>query len=254
MRFTIILTALFLIACFSTQEAFAGEITIAADRWCPINCEPNSSMPGIMIEIAKKIFQEKGHRINYIIYPWKRAVLLARKGEIDGIIGAFNGDAPDFFFPQNEQITLKNSFFVLKDNVWNYSGPEALQNITLGFISGYDYGPILNNYIKTAPKDKILLISGSEGLSNRLFTLLKFKRVDVIVETDLVLMYELKKTGKQKQVRYAGDASQKMKAYIAFSPNSSKSLEYSKILSDGMIGLKRSGELDKIIKKYTVEK
>ncbi len=254
MRCAILLTVLFLATCFPTQDAISEEITIAADIWCPINCEPNSSMPGIMVEIAEKIFQEKGHKINYIIYPWRRAVLLARKGEIAGIIGTFPGDAPDFIFPQNEQIILKNSFFVLAGNDWNYSGPESLQNITLGFISGYDYGPILSNYIKSAPKDRILPITGTEKLSNRLFNLLKLKRADVIVEADLVLMYELKKTGEQKQVRYAGDASQVMKAYIAFSPNSSKSSEYSKILSDGMIDLKRSGELDKIFKNYTAGK
>ena len=44
-----------------------------------------------------------------------------------------------------------------------------------------------------------------------------------------------------------------MKAYIAFSPNLSKSLEYSKILSDGMEEIRLSGKLDSLMRKYGIK-
>jgi len=134
---------IFLIICFFKPLFLtADEIVIAADYWCPISCSPDCNNPGILIEIADTIFSQKNCTIKYIQMPWKRAVALARNGKINGIVGAFYGDAPDFIFPKNEQINLTNSFYVLKDNDWNFTGIESLKNIRLGYINGYDYGQV----------------------------------------------------------------------------------------------------------------
>jgi len=41
--------------------------------------------------------------------------------------------------------------------------------------------------------------------------------------------------------------------YIAFSPKNPNSKKYAKILSDGMLEIKRSGELQKILDKYSIK-
>lgn len=223
---------------------------IAADSWCPINCEPNSLNQGFMVEIAKTVFAKEGHTVKYIQLPWKRAIVMAREGKVDAIIGAFHGDAPDFIFPQNEQAVLTNSFYALKDSTLNIKNTSSLQKVTLGIINGYDYGNKLKKYIEKAPKDRIVAISGDRNLVKRLMALLELNRVDVIVEADLVFRYEMHEMKKTKLFKNIGVAAKPMKAYIAFSPNGAKSLEYSKILSEGMDKIKRSGELDQIMGKY----
>ena len=235
---------------FNPKYIVASEIVIAADNWCPINCDTIGSNQGFMVEIAKTIFEKKGHTINYIQLPWNRAVFMAREGEIDGIVGAFHGDAPDFIFPQNEQSVLTNSFYALKNSNLNIKSTDSLQAVTLGIVSGYDYGINLNEYIREADKSRIVSIGGDKNLVNRLMALLESKRVDVIVEADLVFKYETLKMEKHEHFKHVGNATKPMKAYIAFSPNSSKSLKYSKILSDGMEEIKLSGELGNIMEKY----
>lgn len=177
---------------------------------------------------------------------------MARSGDINGVIGAFHGDAPDFIYPKNEQAILKNSFYVLKDNMWNFESIKSLEKIILGCIKGYAYGDLLSKYINNAPKSRVVSISGDNNLNNRLSLLLEKKRVDVIVEADLVFQYEMKKLLKHNSFRHAGNASEPMGVYIAFSPNHRKSLEYSKILSDGMEDIRRSGQLEIIKRKYGI--
>lgn len=73
------------------------------------------------------------------------------------------------------------------------------------------------------------------------------KRVDAIVETDLIVQYEIEKSGKNNQFRHNGNTSKPMKVYIALSPNHSK---YEEILADIMEDIRRYRELD-IINKNT---
>ncbi|MGL1958559.1 MAG: transporter substrate-binding domain-containing protein [Colwellia sp.] len=234
------------------KKSSAAELIIAADNWCPISCKPNTDEQGFMVEMAEVIFQKKGHTVKYIQLPWNRAVLMARSGKIDGIIGAFHGDAPDFVFPDNEQAVLTNVYYTLKNSELDFSriDNKLLQKNKLGIVAGYDYGPSLMSYIKPTKQENILLITGDKNLTSRLLALLELKRVDVIVEVDFVVKYEIAKQSKEKLFKQIGLASKPLKAYIAFSPNKPKSLEYSKILSDGMEEIKKSGEIDLIMNNY----
>lgn len=236
----------------SPKHLIADEITIAADPWCPINCEPKSPAPGFMIDIAKTIFHKHGHTIKYINLPWTRAIGLARNGEINGVVGASKGDAPDFIYPEHEQATLSDSFYVLKNSPWKFKGIASLKEINLGCINGYDYGESLNNYIHQAATDRVFCISGDEDLLERLVTLLELNRIDVIIETDLIFAHKLASLNKANLFRKAGQVSTAIKTYIAFSPTHPKSKAYSEILSNGMEDIKRSGELNTIMMKYGI--
>ena len=45
--------------------AAADTISIRGDMWCPVNCDPKAERPGYMIEIAREVFEPKGHKIDY---------------------------------------------------------------------------------------------------------------------------------------------------------------------------------------------
>ena len=244
------LKILVIILWIFTSKIYADEIIIAADDWSPISCSPDSENPGILIEIADSIFSQNNDTIVYLQIPWKRAITMARQGKINGIVGAFYGDAPDFIFPENEQIILTNAFYVCQDNDWNFRGKKSLESVRLGYINGYDYGEFVNNYIKNASNNNVLMISGKSNLTSRLMSLLTANRVDVIVETNLVFLYRAEQLGQSSLFRFAGNASEPMKTFIAFSPNDPKSKKYAQILSDGMITIQNNGIYDKILKKY----
>lgn len=234
--------------------AEADHIVIAADRWCPINCEPDSEAPGIMVEIAQQVFTRAGHDVEYRLMPWARAIQEARQGKITGIIGAFIGDAPDFIFPDTELMTISGSaFFVPKDSQWVYEGPSSLSDVILGAILQYDYGETLDSYIeKHKDTRQVQIISGENPLERNIQKLL-LGRIDVIIESPPVFWYTASQMGVKDSLKFAGQASAAEKCFIAFSPAIDKSEVYARILSDGVDKLRQSGKLQEILRKYGSE-
>ena len=84
MLFTRYFIVILLLSC--AQFAFAKEkIILAADMWCPYNCEPDSKNPGFLIEMAKIIFEEHDIEIEYRLMPWSKALDAVKNGSIHAI-------------------------------------------------------------------------------------------------------------------------------------------------------------------------
>ena len=66
--------------------------SIRADSWCPYNCEPSDNHSGYMIEIIELAAKSAGHKVDYKIVPWSRALVDVRLGQINGVVGASDGD------------------------------------------------------------------------------------------------------------------------------------------------------------------
>lgn len=243
----------YLLSAFLLLNASVGfsadKIVIAADRWCPFNCEADSPLPGFMIEVATEVFAEKGIEIEYIEMNWSRAIQEAKKGHINAVVGAFKGDVPGFVLPEQELAILGNTFFVHKDSNWQYQGVESLQGHQLAAISGYDYGDELRDYIQNNSADSVTML-GSEQPLHRGIQMLSLKRIDMLVEAEPVFWYTANLLNKADQFKVAGSAKEFEKSYIAFSPVLDDSQEYAQILSDGIARLRKSGELQQILSKY----
>ncbi|MFZ5569783.1 MAG: substrate-binding periplasmic protein [Thermodesulfobacteriota bacterium] len=231
-------------------DGHADQIVIVSDDWCPINCDPGTQAPGFMVEFAKIIFAKAGHSVEYKQVPWTRAVMEARKGNYHGIIGAYRGDAPDFIFPENEQAVIGNSFFVLRDSTWTYTGLPSLDRVKIGLILGYDYGEEIDQYTqKNKDSTKVQMNSGEKALEKNIKKLLA-GRIDAVLENNYVFEYKASRMNIMDKIKPAGVAVQPDKAYIAFSPAHHKSKEYAEILSRGMEEIRASGELAKILEQY----
>ncbi len=242
----------------SSAQEEQKTITLAADIWCPYNCDSKDERPGFMVELAKEIFQKKGINVQYVIVPWERAVEDARKGTYSGIIGARVGDAPDFIFPDEPLGFSSNYFYVRSDSTWQFDGIESLEAISLGVIEGYSYDDKLDAYVKLYHEDvnHIQPVSGETALQQN-FEKLELKRVDAIVEDINVANNFLKQTGQKDKFKTVGEEpdvnlSNKY-VYIAFNPVNKDSKELARILSDGMRELRKSGRLEEILSEYDVE-
>lgn len=254
-RFSLIFILITGIFCVSIPNALADKIVLAADNWCPFNCEPKSEKPGYMVEVAQKVFSKAGHTLEYQIVPWERAVKDARNGKYTGVIGAYVDDAPDFIFPENELSINVDSFFVLKENSWLYKDISSLSGISLGVIKGYAYGnDELNNYIKKNGNDtKKIQLSHGDSAQEMNIKKLAHSRMDAVVETPSVFWYTASQLKMQDKFKNAGNISKPKKSFIAFSPANPKSKEYARILSNGIDNLRKTGELKLILKKYGLD-
>ncbi len=241
------LAFLSLLISIQATSIFADTITLKADNWCPYNCEPNSDKPGYMIELAKKAFEPKGHKVDYQIVSWNKALKEAEAGEITGVIGASVFDLEKGFRPSEETGSNQECFFVKADSSFVYKSVSDLKGKKLGTVGDYSYTDDLNKYIKENPAG----IDAVGGDSPLVLNMRKLNagRIDVVVENKAVFNYTAAQEKMDKNLKLAG-CNPDDKLYITFSPKSPKGKEYAELLSNTVIELRKSGELKKILEKY----
>jgi polar amino acid transport system substrate-binding protein len=232
--------------------AYAEEIVLVADEWCPYNCKSDSKLPGFMVEIANYAFDKKGHTVKYITMSWSRAIHGTRDGQYDGIIGTGKDETPDFIFTDIELGLALHTFYVKKGNQWKYNGLSSLENLTLGVIKHYSHGTLYDDYIKPNEYNskRIQTINQDRGLGLNILKLIN-NRIDTLIEDRTAFQYHLYSTNTSNNFSEAGVYGEE-KVYIAFSPKLINSKIYAEILTDGMNELRNSGKLAHILNKYGV--
>jgi len=244
---------IFILTCtcmlFIATASRADTITLVGDPWCPYNCEPGSTRPGILIEVARKAFTNSGHTIKYLTVPWSRAIEMVRHGKATGIVGTGPGETPDFVYTAKEILQVEHTFFVRSTDTWRYQNLESLTSRTLGVIRGYSHGDLETKYILPNVKNKkrIQLVSGHAPLP-RLLKMLTLHRLDTLIDDSIVFTRTLKNLPGFSNVKPAGVYA-KEKIFIAFSPALKSSQAHAETLSrfiekDGGSGVKA------IIDKY----
>ena len=114
-------------------SAGAAQITLVADTWCPYNCEPDSELPGFMVEAATMILGAAGHEVKYLlISDWDQALVDTREGKYNGVVGASPSDAIDFVYPAESMGVSQNLIYVRKGDAWKYGAS--------GFVWGFSVG------------------------------------------------------------------------------------------------------------------
>jgi polar amino acid transport system substrate-binding protein len=242
------------ITSLSHAENARKLISIVADEWCPYTCNPQTSnKQGYLIDIANAVFKPKGYIVDFQLLAWNRAIDESRKGRYSAIAGAYKGDAPDFIFPAHDLGRSTMAFFVRKENPWNYTGINSLGKVTLGLVTGYDYGSAeLSDYItRHQNDDKVQLISGEYPLKNNLHKVY-LARVDATIDDISVMTYTLRSLGFTKSFRQAGILGRPNSLYIAFSPKMKDSAELANMLSQGIERLRQNGGLQKILSEYGI--
>lgn len=244
---TIQLVFLLLVSATSAQ---ADKIILAADEWCPYNCNPESTQPGYIVDIARTIFEAAGHQIEYRKTNWARAVADAKDGKINGVIGAVPAEVPGFILPDQPLGISEDHFYTLANNPWRYTGIASLAHINLGVINGYAYTPEVLTYINSYKNSSALHVaSGQNALQNNINMVIQH-RLDAVIEDQNVFTLTSSQMGNFQQFIDAGATGNKNYVYIAFSPNNKNSKIYANLLEDGIIDLRANGKLKKILARY----
>jgi polar amino acid transport system substrate-binding protein len=248
--------ALFLtiVLFFSFATAAWSEIiALRADSWYPYNGDPQAEKPGFMIEIARAVFEAAGHTVDYQVIPWTRALKDAELGNIDGVVGAARGDAPNFVFPNTPQGQTRYAFFTLANSTWNYKDPTDLQSVVVGMISDYSYGPTFDAWAKARTQTKQLQTTNGDTALEQNIKKLQRGRIDVLISSPDVFNWTVGAMGMAKQdFRQAGMLPEVDDIFIAFSPKRKSSDAYAKLLADGVLKLRADGRLATILARYGV--
>lgn len=242
--------SLIIITLLISFNSFAETIIIKGDEWCPFNCSNKGKVKGYMIDIAKIIFERKGHNIDYQVDSWTNSIKTVREGKATALVAANIYDAPDFIFPTNSLGVSRDCFFIKKADSWEYLKMDNLINRKLGVVESYAYSRTVNEFIK-GNQNNITKSQGDRALIN-LMDILEQNKINTIVENPIVFNYYQNEIYKEQHFVEAGCADT-TDLYIAFSPKNPRSKEFSKILSDGIEDLRKDGTLEKIIKKYSLK-
>ncbi len=149
---------------------------------------------------------------------------------------------------------MHNVFFTLKSSVWRYQGPNTLDGQKVGLVGGYAF-PEISSYAIAHPKKVDLQYTTGELAVQENIRKLFFRRVSTVLEDESVFIYNANALGMLDAFHIAGEEGSSTSSnnlYIGFTPFSKnpKSIEYARILSDGMQQLRKSGRLAQIMARY----
>lgn len=255
-RWNIFFILILLFSCpFSSN---ADEIRLVADPWMPYNGSEENN-PGYLIDIARAVFEKNGHTVIYEQVPWTRAIEKTRKGAANGIVCAYQGDPPDFVFPENHLGYSINKLYVRKESKWRYENTASLEALLFGVLKNYGSRiDTIENYILANEKNprRIFMIYDIDSLDIFIKKLLE-KKIDVFMNDKRVMdYYALGQNGLFDKIREVNIPEEYPHLLnIAFTPAAvnPKSVQYAKALSEGITDLRNSGRLKKILNKYSIE-
>jgi polar amino acid transport system substrate-binding protein len=229
-----------------------AEISLCADAWCPYNCVPGSSRPGMAVEIAQDIFGAAGDQVVYQELNWARCVEDARSGRFTGIIGAIPSDAPDFTFPKVPIGHSGDAYAVRKGDDFKFDGAASLNGRVLGVIRSYSFSGPIGAYIAAHATDgKVEFVSGDAALLKNLDKLVA-GRVDVVLDDRNVMLHSIKELGWMDRLHVV-DGLNDTPVYIAFSPKAPDPVKLAAILDAGILRLRASGQLAQILARYDLK-
>lgn len=241
---------LFLALPFGASPAGSATIELRADPWCPFNCRPEAERPGYLIELARAVFEPLGHRVDYRLMGWRRAIEAVREGQIDGVVGAGVEDAPDLVFPDEPAGFAVPVLAVRRGEAFDPTDGGSLASRTIGAVLGYGFGSQLETHLQRHADDPRLVqwVSGTDAAVQNLRKLLA-GRIDGAFDDRSVLLHYARELGGVERIELL-ELGDRQSIGLAFSPRRPESVGYARAFAEGVRHLRANGELARILARY----
>jgi len=244
-----------ILICLSTSVTAKQyrTLSVSSDEWCPYVCN-NDALPGFLVEVVKEIAHDNKIKINFSFIPLARALNLAQKGKVDILLALTPQHITDYQL-QSSQLSfggLYNDFYVTAEQKWRFKSIKDLEKqlkngVVLGTINGYQYGEVVDLLLKDNSQH-IFSASGYSPLTKQL-EMLKMGRLDILLDSRFTVQYLLNQL-QEKNIVHAGTQGDFTPLFLGFSPSVSK--EVTNIFDQGLVTLRQSGRLNKILAKYGI--
>lgn len=247
-------TLLTAVLAISALPASAAEtVRLSSLEWEPYI---GSKLPdqGYCAALISAAFAEQGMKVDIQIYPWARALHLARTGEVDGLM-------PEYFNPSREAEFVYSAPFpggplVLykrRRDVLRFSAdPMTNQDAALRALKGKRFG-VVRGYLNTPVFDAASYLTKEEASDDATnLRKLVYGRIDFAVVDRRVAEYLIRTQYPEysRKIEPMSPPLADFPLYIAFSrksPHMEKSLA---AFNKGLAALKADGRLDKLYQQY----
>ncbi len=141
-------TLILIIFLFFSSTLDAAELKMGGTEWSPyIGRELKDH--GIAAEIVTKIFQNAGHGVEFMFFPWKRTQVLVKAGKLDGLaIAWYTKERAETMCYSLPYINTAIVLIKHKNDPFVYNKIDDLEGKNIGVIRGY-------GYLKKIESDKI---------------------------------------------------------------------------------------------------
>lgn len=242
---------------FSGINAQADVINFVWNDYCPYTCSKNSyKNPGYALEIVHAIFKNSKYKpVFTYISSWNRAMKMVKEGDADAIVFSFyNPDDRKNYIVPSESLAVsdKTSFAVRKDNPWKLKDANSLNSLgNIGVYKNTAWADKNFEKYEKLNRSKFNYLHGS-NIITRAFRMLKNGRIDAWEDSETVLKFNFYKRGISnfRIESLLSSSSNPQTGDTLFTLLNPESKEYAVFLSNGIKRLRRSGELNSILKKY----
>lgn len=241
---------------FAPAITRAETLRIATIDYCPFTCDPTkeNGKEGLMMDVLREAFGQAGYTLEIQMLPYIRAVDAVRNGSFDGIAVVGKTYAPDFVYPDEPTILQRVVFLVNTGNSWRYTGVESLSQALVGIVEGYRYVDLglIRYFEKEQDNETRVYVLHGQSTTRRGLRMLRSNHITTFLEGEYSAMYEARKMGIADSVMIAGATTTAFEDYSGFSPRDPNAALHARILSDAIAGMKQSGRLNSILRRYGI--
>lgn len=243
-----IILFLFIILLSINTYANQKHIDLVTDPWVPYY-GPDIKNNGYFAHLVKEAFKRKGYSLTIHFRPWKRALLTAKAGKFDGILGAFYKNKRTKYFEYSNAIDKsKIVFFSKKESNIKYKNLNDLKPYLIGVVRDYHYS---DDFFKF--KSKLRLYESKD--TNHNIKLLLYNRLDLVLGSKNVILDLIEKNYKKEKEKFIMLETPLIYNHL-YVPISKKNKNYKQIIEDfneGLDEIKKDGTFNKILKQYFKE-
>lgn len=228
-------------------------VRLVANDWCPQHCESGYAEKGYVVDIVTKALALEGVPFTLQYVPWTRAMDMVTRGEADGLLTPTVPGFPQFLYHQKAVGYQQYCFYVEAGSNWKYNRFADLAGKRLAYLKDSGLGPI-EDYLK-ANKSSIATteMTGEKDFARRLFVFLGKKRADTVIVTSDVFAFGQSKGDIGRDFKQAGCLEQEKMAVGLSAADANRSKAVGKSLDQGIVKLRKSGDLKKILARYGMQ-
>lgn len=239
-----------MLAIILSPVCFAEETLIFAspEDLPPKIYKENGVLKGTYVEIIRAVCKRMKCKADFQLFPWARAVAMAKAGEVDALFPPFKTKERSEFliFPAEPMSYTRNVIFARKNSGYKINELSDLKNLIVGINDQYSYGQAFDRYKNNFHLD----VSRTEELQIKKLANNLLKRMDVAAASEEAFLILSKRLGHTRDFEILYTISE-TPSYVAFSKARGKKAkqlaqEFSQILHQ----LKKEGVVDRINDQY----
>ena len=229
----------------------AETITMATTDWQPFQGE-DLPQYGFTVAIAQQALERKGHTMTIDFLPWARAMRAVKEGKYHGLFNPWkNVDIEhDYYFSQEILAHGDGHFLAMPTNEKHGLSPEDLKGQVVGFVRGYPVSDELIALFESgaATKREVTTVT-------QLIKLLKFGRIDVILENYLVAQHHFKSEWPDQtfDLKVIGKDSVDGSLYIGWSKQKTDFKTLRDDFDDAIREMRKDGTIEKIRQQFGID-